>query len=91
MILRLLSSSFFANATTGNALVASPNPASEGLHKSLGFHQSGIQKNAGYKNGRWIDLLWLEKAIGPYSLGPAPLIPIHALPPETVQRILEAA
>lgn len=73
------------------ALVASPNPASEGLHKSLGFHQSGIQKNAGYKNGRWIDLLWLEKAIGPYSLGPAPLIPIHALPPETVQRILEAA
>jgi phosphinothricin acetyltransferase len=72
-------------------LVASPNPASEGLHKSLGFHQSGVQKNAGYKNGRWIDLLWFEKAIGPYSLEPAPLIPIHALPPEAVQRILETA
>lgn len=69
-------------------LVASPNPASEGLHKSLGFELSGVQRNAGYKNGRWIDLLWFEKAIAPYDLEPALITPIRTLEWEYVQPIL---
>ena len=71
-------------------LVTSPNPASEGLHSSLGFRLMGVQQNAGYKNGRWIDLLRFERPIAPYDPEPAPVIPIGQLPPEKVQEILDA-
>lgn len=69
-------------------LVASPNPASEGLHRALGFHVMGIQARAGYKNGRWIDLTWYEMPILPYEEFPSPVIPIHQLPGEEIQTIL---
>ena len=69
-------------------LVTSPNPASEGLHKSMGFRLLGVQQKAGYKNGCWIDLLRFEKPIGAYSLEPSPVIPIGELPQEQVQQIL---
>lgn len=69
-------------------LVSSPNPASEGLHRSLGFRLMGIQEKAGYKNGRWVDLLWLEKPIASYDLEPHPVIPIGQLPKKPVQDIL---
>lgn len=69
-------------------LVASPNPASEGLHRSLGFQLSGVQKNAGYKNGGWIDLLWFERAIAPYGPEPEPITPIGRLDPEQIQQAL---
>lgn len=71
-------------------LVASPNPASERLHTSLGFRLMGVQQKAGYKNSRWIDLLWFEKAIAPYSPKPTPLIPIRELPEKSIQAILDS-
>lgn len=69
-------------------LVASPNPASERLYASMGFDLMGVQRNAGYKNGSWIDLLWFEKAIAPYTPEPAPLVPAGKLPGEQVRAIL---
>lgn len=69
-------------------LVSSPNPASEGLHRSLGFRLMGVQQKAGYKNGRWIDLLWFEKSIAPYDPAPAPIIPVGQLPDLLVQNSL---
>ena len=74
---------------TAYGLVASPNPASEGLHSALGFRLLGVQRNAGYKNGQWIDLLWFEKALAPYDPEPGPLVPVGELPPEQVQAVLE--
>lgn len=68
-------------------LVASPNPASEALHRGFGFQLMGTQRNAGYKNGGWIDLLWFEKAIAPYDQTPAPITPIGGLSPDCVQAI----
>lgn len=70
-------------------LVASPNPASEGLHAALGFRLMGVQKNAGFKNGRWIDLLWFEKAIAPYGPEPAPVVPIGQLSGRQAERVLD--
>lgn len=72
-------------------LVASPNPASEGLHQSLGFHRMGVQHKAGYKNGSWIDLLWFEKPIAPYTPEPAPLLPVGQIPNAEIQSILNHA
>lgn len=71
-------------------LVASPNPASEALHAAMGFRLMGVQQQAGYKNGRWIDLLWFERAIAPYDPDPAPLIPVRSLPQETVRAALSS-
>mgnify|MGYP001036151526 CR=1 FL=1 len=79
----------FQGVRTVYGLVASPNPASEGLHRALGFRVMGVQRKAGYKNGRWIDLIWYEKEIGPYGLEPAPIVPIGGLPGEKVREILE--
>lgn len=75
---------------TAYGLVASPNPASEGLHTALGFRLMGVQRKAGYKNGRWIDLLWFEKAISPYDPQPGPVIPVGALPQDQVQAVLDS-
>lgn len=70
-------------------LVARPNPASEALHAALGFRVMGVQQKAGYKNGRWIDLLWFERAVAPYDPDPAPLIPVSQLPPEQVRAVID--
>lgn len=61
------------------AKVTRPNPASEGLHRSLGFEIMGIQKMAGYKNGAWHDVLWYEKIIGEHGDNPQHFMPIKKL------------
>ena len=70
-------------------LVSSPNPASEGLHRCLEFDLMGIQHNAGYKNGQWIDLLWFEKSIAPYDSNPAPVIPVGSLSGKSIQAVFQ--
>ncbi|TFV67026.1 UNVERIFIED_ORG: N-acetyltransferase family protein [Bacillus sp. AZ43] len=41
--------------------VALPNPASEGLHRSLGFTPVGTYRRVGWKLGRWHDVAWYQK------------------------------
>jgi len=47
--------------------VALPNEKSVGLHTSLGFREIGVYKNVGYKFGKWLDVLWLEKPLKDYD------------------------
>lgn len=42
----------------------SGNAASIGLHTALGFTHSGVGKSFGFKHGRWVDIIWLQKALG---------------------------
>ena len=58
-------------------IVTRPNPASEGLHRALGFRLTGVREKAGYKNGTWHDVMWLEKPLG-------------QLPRDAVERVLNA-
>lgn len=46
------------------AVVALPNPASLALHRSVGFHEVGTMHEVGFKHGRWVDILWLERRMG---------------------------
>jgi len=41
----------------------SDNAASIGLHQALGFSRIGVARNVGFKHGRWVDLVWMQRAL----------------------------
>jgi phosphinothricin acetyltransferase len=45
------------------ALIGMPNDKSIALHESCGFTEQSIHKNAGWKNGKWIDVYWMHCAL----------------------------
>lgn len=49
----------------------SANASSIGLHRSLGFEQSGILKASGWKHGQWLDTVFMQKALGLADSSPA--------------------
>ncbi|MCV2370904.1 GNAT family N-acetyltransferase [Roseateles oligotrophus] len=40
------------------------NLGSIGIHRSLGFSHSGVLKNAGWKFGRWLDVVMMQRQLG---------------------------
>ncbi|MEU8222744.1 N-acetyltransferase family protein [Kribbella sp. NPDC048915] len=55
-----LSERGFRTAVAGITL---PNPASEALHKSLGFEPIGRYRNIGWKLDSWHDVAWSQRAL----------------------------
>ena len=43
--------------------VTLPNDASVALHTKLGFSVVGTYHEVGYKFGKWLDVMWLERSI----------------------------
>lgn len=43
----------------------SANAASIGLHRSLGFHEAGVLRSVGFKKGRWLDSVLMQRPLGP--------------------------
>jgi L-amino acid N-acyltransferase YncA len=41
----------------------SANAGSIGLHRSLGFEPAGTGRAFGFKFGRWVDIVWMQKAL----------------------------
>jgi phosphinothricin acetyltransferase len=41
----------------------SENAGSIGLHRSLGFEQTGVGRSVGFKHGRWVDIVHMQKAL----------------------------
>lgn len=42
----------------------STNAASVGMHRALGFEHVGLMKAAGWKFGRWLDVVVMQKSLG---------------------------
>ena len=42
----------------------SQNQGSIGVHKTLGFEQNGVLKSAGWKFGRWLDVVMMQRQLG---------------------------
>ena len=42
----------------------SDNVGSIGVHASLGFQRVGVLKSAGVKFGRWLDVVYMQRALG---------------------------
>jgi phosphinothricin acetyltransferase len=43
----------------------SGHEASIELHRALGFRMVGTLQSAGFKFGRWIDIVLMQRALGP--------------------------
>jgi phosphinothricin acetyltransferase len=41
----------------------SANAASIGLHRALGFEDAGLGRSFGFKHGRWVDIVWMQKSL----------------------------
>jgi phosphinothricin acetyltransferase len=49
--------------------------ASVALHAALGFRMMGIAQSVGYKHGRWLDVAYMQRALGSADTTP-PAIPL---------------
>lgn len=52
------------------AVIGGAEPASEALHARLGFTLAGRLAGIGRKHGRWLDTLYMQRALGPGSQEP---------------------
>ena len=43
----------------------SGNRGSIALHAALGFDHVGLAPAVGWKHGRWVDVVWMQRALGP--------------------------
>jgi L-amino acid N-acyltransferase YncA len=48
----------------------SDNAGSIALHQRLGFHRAGTLSNVGFKHGRWLDSVLMQRALGPGATTP---------------------
>lgn len=87
-LFELLRTQGYINTYAGIAL---PNEKSIGFHKAMGFAEIGIYHNTGYKLGRWIDVLWMQKAIAPYPDNPTSPKGIRELGIDFYLEVLERA
>ncbi len=46
------------------AVMTLPNPASEGLHRAMGFQDVGVLRRIGWKHGDWHDVAWMQRDLG---------------------------
>ncbi|QDY44083.1 GNAT family N-acetyltransferase [Candidatus Pantoea soli] len=42
----------------------SANAGSLGLHRALGFKPTGVMKSVGFKHGRWLDTVVMQRSLG---------------------------
>lgn len=45
-------------------IVDSGNPASRNLHRAAGFADAGVLRGVGFKHGRWLDTLLMQRELG---------------------------
>ncbi|WP_018183041.1 GNAT family N-acetyltransferase [Kaistia granuli] len=72
---RLLSELIEAATTAGfrqmiGVIGDSGNAASIRLHEALGFHRVGVFEKVGWKHGRWLDCVLMQRALGAGSDAP---------------------
>ncbi len=46
------------------AVIGGASPASIALHLKAGFVEVGLMRGTGYKHGRWLDTMFMQRALG---------------------------
>ena len=57
-----------------NACITFPNEPSEAFHRKMGYRTVAHFEKCGYKFGRWLDMIWMQKFIGEHPDTPAKVI-----------------
>ena len=84
-LLRCLRAQGYQNAYS---CITLPNERSIGLHTRFGFTQIGLFQQAGYKLGKWHDVVWLRLPLGDFPESPAEPAPFSALAPEKLAALM---
>jgi len=66
------------------AIITAINETSIHFHRTLGFTDIGTFHNTGFKMGRWLDVLWMEKHIRLIDGEPVPPTPYSRMDPNIV-------
>ena len=56
----------------------------------MGFSVAGTYHHAGFKDGKWRDVTWFEKAIAPYDSYPEPVVSIGSIPKQELLEIISS-
>ena len=72
LLSRLLDESERAGFRQMIAVIAGPGPGSTALHASAGFDRAGQMRSAGRKFGQWIDVVFMQRALGAGDTTPPP-------------------
>jgi len=73
----VLAAQGYRRAMAGSTL---PNPASVGLHDSMGFSPVGVYRAVGWKHGSWHDVGWWQRPLIEGDEPPTAPIPLDKLP-----------
>lgn len=61
------------------------------MHEALGYRLIGTFTKSGYKNGQWLDTVWLEKALQECPAQPESIKSWRMLEPQSVEAVLAEA
>lgn len=68
--------------------ITAENERSVRFHQRLGFTECGRFAKAGFKQGRWLEVLWLEKPLAPCAGEPAPFVPFPQVDKAAAAQVL---
>lgn len=75
LLTALVDAATAAGFRTMVAVIGGAEPASVALHAACGFAHAGRVTGMGWKHGRWLDTVYMQRALGPGATcppGPAP-------------------
>ncbi|MBR5172317.1 MAG: GNAT family N-acetyltransferase, partial [Phascolarctobacterium sp.] len=58
------------------------------MHRSQGYEMIGTFPKAGFKHDRWLDVVWMAKAIGEKENAPLPFVPFAEVEENAVNEVL---
>ena len=58
------------------------------MHRSMGYELIGTFPKAGFKHDRWLDVVWMAKAIGEKENAPLPFVPFAEVEENAVHEVL---
>ena len=61
------------------ACIAYPYPDSEKFHEKMGYKTVAHFHKSGFKAGKWVDMIWMEKALRDLDEAPQEFIPYSKL------------
>lgn len=60
-------------------IITSDNESSVAFHRAVGYRHTATMPGCGYKQGKWLGIIWMEKELNTYDAPPREPIPIHKL------------